>query len=457
MMLLLILACNAFPPWGSVRDPGADTQDTALAPSLTLGLDSEVRWESQESGVATGLAWGDLDQDGDADLVVSYGNDITRGPIAVYTNEDGVLEENASFTTTLLHFYGHLEVADLNGDGWLDVVASRLLGDQGFEEPGGVEVYISQEGTLPGLPTWQFEGLVYSFSPALGDWDLDGDLDLALATGEPYYNEPQPNLVFENDGSGDFGEDPAWTSPPDHSLDAVWVDVDNNGYLDLVFARIGEPHCAYLNGPEGLEALPGWHAEGDPTRHEGNTIDFGDVNQDGAVDLVISDNLQLGGAGTVSLYCGPTLERCWESEDAPQYQSAVAIEDVDGDGHADLVAGSWGPEGGLGAQVRIYTGQADGLWSATPQWLSESSSVIESLAFEDTDNSGSTEIIVEGEGLVLLPRGRIVEVEGGAAYRGYLSGPGPLRATVLLPTDRDLAVSNWDKDIGNQLYGRTAP
>ena len=83
--------------------------------------------------------------------------------------------------------------------------------------------------------------------------------------------------------------------------------------------------------------------------------------------------------------------------------------------------------------------------------------MIESLAFEDTDNSDSTEIIVEGEGLVLVPRGRIVEVAGGTAHRGYLSGPGPLRARVLLPTDRDLAVSNWDKDIGNQLYGRTAP
>ena len=456
MMLLLILACNAFPPWGGPRDLGEDTRDTALAPSVTLGLDSQVRWESRESGVATGLAWGDLDQDGDADLVVSYGNDITRGPIAVYTNQDGELEPSAAFTTTLMHYYGHLEVADLNGDGWLDVVASRLLGDKGFEQPGGVEVYISEQGTLPGLPTWQAEGF-YSFSPALGDWDLDGDLDLAVATGEPYYNAPQDNLVFENDGTGDFGDEPAWISPADHSLDAAWVDVDQNGYLDLVFARVGEPHCAYLNGPEGLSATPGWQAEGDPTRHEGNTIEFGDVNQDGAVDLVISDNLQLGGAGTVSLYCGPTLERCWESADAPQYQSAVTIEDVDGDGQLDLVAGSWGPEGGLGAPVRIYTGEDSGLWTPAPVWFSESSSVIEALAFEDTDNSDSSEVIIEGQGLVLLPRGRIVDVEEGTAHRGYLTGTGALRATVLLPTDRDLAVSNWDKDIGNQLYGRTAP
>lgn len=456
MMLLFILACNAFPRWADARDPDADTQDSALASFATLGLDSQAHWESDESGVATGLAWGDMDMDGDADLVVSYGNDITRGPIAVYSNVDGQLEQSASFTTSLMHFYGHLEVADLNGDGWLDVVASRLLGDQGFEQPGGVEVYISQEGTLPALPSWQAEGF-YSFSPALGDWDLDGDLDLAVATGEPYYNAPAANLVYDNDGHGDFGVAPAWTSPPDHSLDAAWVDIDQDGDLDLVFARIGEPHCAYLNSPEGLADTPSWQAEGDPSRHEGNTLDFGDVNQDGAVDLVISDNLQLGGAGTVSLYCGPTLERCWESGDAPQYQSAVRIEDVDGDGLVDLVAGSWGEEGGLGAPVRIYTGQTNGLWSDTPQWLSESSSVIESLAFEDSNNSDLSETLIEGEGLVLLPRGRIVYVEGGAAYRGYLTGPGPLRATVLLPTARDLAVSNWDKDIGNQLYGRTAP
>ncbi|MFT5584114.1 MAG: hypothetical protein ACI9VR_001699 [Cognaticolwellia sp.] len=456
MMLLFILACTAFPPWAEARDQDADTQDSALASFPSLGLDSQAHWESEESGVATGLAWGDMDLDGDPDLVVSYGNDITRGPIAVYTNQDGQLAESAAFTTTLMHFYGHLEVADLNGDGWLDVVASRLLGDQGFEQPGGVEVYISDQGTLPGLPTWQAEGF-YTFSPALGDWDLDGDLDLAVATGEPYYNPAQANLVYENDGEGDFGKTPAWSSPPDHSLDAAWVDLDQDGDLDLVFARIGEPHCAFLNGPDGLSSTPSWQAEGDPTRHEGNTLDFADVNQDGAMDLVISDNLQLGGAGTVSLYCGPTLNRCWESADSPQYQSAVRIEDVDGDGLVDLVAGSWGQEGGLGAPVRIYTGQADGLWSDVPQWFSESSSVIEALSFEDIDSSDSNYVFIEGEGLVTLPHGRIVNVEGGAAHRGYLSGTGTLRATVSLPADRDLAVSNWDKDIGNQLYGRTAP
>ena len=456
MMLLLILACNTLPRWGEARDPVADTQDSVLASSDILGLDSQASWESEETGVATGLAWGDMDRDGDPDLVVSYGNDISRGPIAIYTNEEGQLQTSAGFTTNLMHYYGHLEVADLNGDGWLDVVASRLLGDQGLEEPGGVEVYISNQGTLPGLPTWQAEGF-YSFSPALGDWDLDGDLDLAVATGEPYYNPPQANLVYENNGEGDFGEAPAWSSPPDLSLDAAWVDIDQDGDLDLVFARVGEPHCAFLNGPDGLESTPSWQAEGDPTRHEGNTLDFGDVNQDGAMDLVISDNLQLGGAGTVSLYCGPSLIRCWESADAPQYQSAVHIEDVDGDGLLDLVAGSWGDPSGLGAPVRIYTRQPTGLWSDEPQWFSESSSVIEALAFEDSDSLAATETLIAGEGLLLLPRGRITEVEGGAAHRGYLTGPGLLRAMVLLPTERDLAVSNWDKDIGNQLYVRTTP
>lgn len=456
MMLLLILACNGIPPWGNPRDPVQDSVDSGLASLPTLGLDSTPRWESQESGVATGLAWGDMDGDGDADLVVSYGNDITRGPIAVYDNVDGELELSASFTTTLMHFYGHIEVADLNGDGFLDVVASRFLGDQGFEQPGGVEVYISEQGTLPGLPTWQAEGF-YSFSPALGDWDLDGDLDLAVATGEPYYNAPQANLVYDNDGTGDFGTAPAWSSPPDHSLDAAWVDIDADGDLDLVFARVAEAHCAYLNGPGGLESAPAWTAEGDPTRFEGNTVDFADVNGDQAMDLVISDNLQLGGAGTVSLYCGPTLSRCWESEDAPQFQSAVVIEDVDGDGLLDLVAGSWGTESSLGAPVRIYPGQQEGSWSTAPQWFSESASVIEALAFEDTDDSHASEVALEGSGLVYIGPGRVLTVEGGAAHRGYLSSKDGASLTMRSPIDRDLAVSNWDTSIGNQRYGRTAP
>ncbi|MED5370732.1 MAG: VCBS repeat-containing protein [Myxococcota bacterium] len=456
-MLLLLLACNATPFQGWSRDPGSDSQDsdTAASSDTPLDLERSPRWESEESGVATGLAFADVDQDGDPDLLVSYGNDIQRGPIALYENVDGKLQERAAWTSSGLHYYGHISAADVNGDGFPDLVASRFIGDGGFSETGGVELFLNQGGTLSTQPDWSAGGF-HSFNNTLGDLDGDGDLDLAVAVGEPYHSTPASSLVFENDGSGDFGASQIWSSPPGQALDVGLADLDGDGWLDLVLANVGTPHAMYPGGPDGLSDTPSWLAAGEDTRFEGNTLDIGDIDGDGHLDLVISDNLQLGGAGTVSVYCGPDWARCWESQDDPLYQSAVRLEDVDGDDTLDLVAGAWGPEGSLGASVRIYLNQGEAL-EPEPSWISSPTSVIEALAFGDLDGSSSTVEVISGQGLQPIPRGRVVEASGACTHEGWASGPGEWSVSVLLPIRRDLAVSNWDKDIGNHLYGRSTP
>ena len=90
-MLWLLIACTAS---NSDKDSGLDsaqdTQDSGLVGFFPL--EEEPSWESFESGVATGLAWADIDQDGFAELIVSYGNDVQRGPLALYDNIGGILD-----------------------------------------------------------------------------------------------------------------------------------------------------------------------------------------------------------------------------------------------------------------------------------------------------------------------------------------------------------------------------
>ncbi len=188
---------------------------------------------------------------------------------------------------------------------------------------------------LPSRPTWESEERFYSFSVALGDIDLDGDLDLAVAVGEPYFYAPGPNLLYRNAG-GVFEEPPVWqASAARHSMDVAFFDADGDGWLDLAFANEAAAHTIYLNSGDGLPGTdPGWEADSGP--FEGNTLDFGDVDGDDHLDLVVSDsNYWLGGRGTVSLFCGPLFGRCWESEDPPGYQSAVALDLLVSDGTPD--------------------------------------------------------------------------------------------------------------------------
>lgn len=451
-MFLLLLACADDPK----LDDSAWVDDTAApddsaAPGPWTELTARPDWESELEGYGTGLVWADIDGDGDGDLVVAYGNDMRPGPLVVYLNRDGQLDAQPSWRSDSDHYHGHIAAGDLNGDGLADLAVSRFLGEGRFEDPGGVFIYINRGGELEGSPSWSSPEDFFTFSCALGDVDNDGDLDLAAAVGEAYYNAPDVSRVYLNDGAGDFGGAAAWTTEqPRHSFDVAWFDLDQNGWLDLAFANGGSPHSVYLNQGGQLESTPAWEASGAPETFEGNTLDWGDVNGDGWLDLAVSDNSQLGGTGTVSLFCGPTLERCWESADPAAYQSAVSIEDVDGDGAPELVAGAWWGE------VRLYPN--DGGLAPEPAWTSSTTTVIEAFGWQDSDGSHDQVVTLEGEGLVQVPgRGRVLSVQGGVAGDGWISGPGTVRAEVLAPAPRDLAVSNWDRDIGDQLFLRRAP
>jgi hypothetical protein len=440
------------------EETGPDTSSSI--PETLSSLGADPIWESQDQGVATGLGFADFDGDGDADLVVAYGNDIRAGPVVIYENQDGVLDELPSWEGARNRFHGHLSTGDLDGDGWVDLAVSVFLGDGGWDDPGGVDIYLNRQGVLSAEPDWSASGF-YSFSSTLGDVDLDGDLDLAVAVGEAYSHAPDRSRLYINDGSGNLGTEPVWTTESDrHSFDAAFMDINRDGYLDLAFANHGSAHTLYLGGSDGLSESPDWEADG--SHFEGNTLDWGDVDGDGFLDLVISDNEQMKGDGRIRIYCGPELAQCWESEDVSAMQSAVSLEDLDGDGRLELVAGAWlgegSPSDGWGHFVRVYDQGEEGLGTQPAWWSTPGDIVVEAFAWADLDGSDFVEQVVEGEGLVALPqRGRVLEVQGGVAGDGYISGPGTVWARYLEPRSRDLAVSDWNLENGNLLFAQQSP
>lgn len=426
--------------------PESPTDSVVDLPSWP-SLSRSPAYESTEDVYGTGLAWLDIDRDGDADLLVAAGNDMRQDALFLYQNVDGVIEQTASWVSEERAYFGHISVADLNNDGWADVAVSRFLGVDRFDTPGRVEVFLNRGGALSDEPDW-VSPPVYTFSCALGDVDGDGDADLAVAVGEPYHAEPARSLLFANDGQADFGAAPIWqTEAPRHSLDVGWLDINRDGWLDLAFANIGSGHTVYLNEGGALAATPAWTAPGEDASFEGNSLDWGDVDGDGWLDLAISDNKQLGGVGSTSLYCGPDLERCWESADEPAFSSAVSLEDLDGDGDPEVVAGAWwGP-------LRVY--QNDAGLPPEPSFVSDTSSVIEAFGWEDIDGSDRRVETLVGDRLIEVPgRARVLSVVGGVATDGWISGPGAIRAEVLAPAPRDLAITNWDPNVGNYIFTR---
>jgi hypothetical protein len=148
-----------------------------------------------------GLALGDVDGDGDLDLVTanSSGNRVSvrlNGGDNSGSNT-GLFSQGSEIRVT----GGPQNVAlgDVDGDGDLDVVTANLLNNtasvrlNGGDDSGSNTGLFSQGSTLP-VGT-------RPFSIALGDVDGDGDLDLVTAntgTVSVRLNQPAPPLVTQN-------------------------------------------------------------------------------------------------------------------------------------------------------------------------------------------------------------------------------------------------------------------
>ncbi|MCS6966072.1 MAG: VCBS repeat-containing protein [Candidatus Kapabacteria bacterium] len=431
--------------------------------------DRNPQWESAPQGFyATGLALADMDGDVFPELVVSCGNDMARQPVCLYSNQAGQLQQLPSWCSADSGYHGHLAVADVDGDGWLDVAVTEYLGAGGFGSPGGVKLYRNHYGRLEPLPGWRARESFPSFRCAWGDVDGDGRPDLAVAGGEAYTRVPEPVRVYRNYG-GVLEQSASWQSLDSvYAYDLAWEDFNGDGWLDLAVACARGPSRVYYNRGGSLERRPGWMAA---EAEFANSLAVGDVDGDGWIDVAVSFNRQLGGSGRFVLFRNQTgkLERTplWRSSFSG-YGSGIALVDVDGDGALDLVTGAWWDT------VRIYR-NLGGTLPSEPHWRSRTRSVVEAFAFADVNGDGLREVLWSlyriGEGslfrLPVRPVERLLELRmGGASLppnrycsnlaTGWLSLPRNLGDTLVVravvSNRLDMAVSNWDPEQGNFLF-----
>ena len=274
------------------------------------------------------VAFGDVDGDGDLDLVCGnqgqqdrlYENDGMGGFIDVTA---GRMPADAALTP-------FVELADLDGDGDLDMLLSGPL--RLYDNNGAGQFVDVTAARLPAV--W----LHYGF--ALGDVDADGDLDLVAAG----------YLLLRNDGSGTFADDSAGNMPMVFGNGQVNVlgDVDGDGDLDLLgnnhgFSPFGAPlGTLFCNDGSGSFTVCGTFGV---CR---NAAALGDVDGDGDLDAIFCSvrndpfTFEVWGVKTLHLNDGAGT---FQHVPAPGFAfsegpSAVALGDLDGDGDLDAVTAS---------------------------------------------------------------------------------------------------------------------
>ncbi len=270
---------------------------------------------------------GDLDGDGDLDLVIFEGS-TSMATLWVFWNDGKGL---FPFSTKLLRGseIWSTVARDLDGDGLADLVLGggqcRILMNRGNKAFGGLRNY------GPGFPL---------------PFDLDGDGDLDLAThllGEGLIS------VFTNDGTGEFTDALLPASPTMGS----WVrsftsgDLNGDGLEDLIWVD-GFAVQVSLQGPAGGFDRP-FQIQ---TKSWASSLLEGDWNRDGKADLAM-------GGSDVSIFFGDGTGSIGPADHYAATGQGPVFGDFDGDGDPDLALLTESP-GQASKPVTVLLNQGDG-------------------------------------------------------------------------------------------------
>jgi len=469
------------PPHAPPSAPAAfDWKDVAAE----RGLDYENRsGEGHKATIleanGAGVALLDLQSDGDLDVVFAQGlgtlTAATTGPgadLEVFWN-DGTGHFERAPGPGLAGWWTGLATGDVDADGDTDLVAGGygdlvvlLQGPDGTLEPGPrllppAERLAMGEEREPGSPppSWVT-------SLALFDADLDGVLDLyvgryldldplappigALGEGElavpcrwkgyevfcgPAGMVPQSDRLLLGSGDGNFAPSAGLPqAPPGFTLALAPFDADGDGDSDLYVANDSSPNLLLINDGKGNFADHGYTA-GVALSHDGRAeagmgVAIGDIDRDGRLDLAVTNFSE----EPTALYLGAAFgfsDRTYRygmlRESRRLLSWGVHLEDFDGDGWLELFTanGHVYPQADLEHTGSSY-GQADTLWRLGPEPKARRVQALsdDSLLAAEVGTRGSAVGDVNGDGTPDLVLARI---DGPAAL-----GLGPANASTRL-------------------------
>jgi hypothetical protein len=355
-------------------------QFTAAARKALAGLVSHPVTPSFGAGESYDIALGDLDGDGDLDAVVANYNDEAE---TVWLNEGS---GNFSAHPTTPSFGAgasfRLALGDLDSDGDLDAVVAN------FSNQAETVWLNNGSGSFTAHPTTPSFGAQYSWGIALGDLDSDGDLDAVVANFSG-----QAETVWLNNGSGSFTAHPSTPSfGADNSYDVDLGDLDNDGDLDVVVSDdSNQPGKVWLNdGIGGFTAHPVTASFGLGNNYG---VSLGDLDGDGDLDALQARHSGSPEAvwvndGSGSFTAHPTAATFGAGN---SYNAALG--DLDGDGDLDAVVANI-----TGEAESVWLNNGSGAFTAHPAIPTFGAHYSTAIALGDLDGDRDMDAVVANAG-----------------------------------------------------------
>jgi len=281
--------------------------------------------------------FGDMDNDGDADLVVSsdmHSGELRDCDVFVFINPLPARPASTPWKFHIVtreqawHHINDMEVEDMDGDGKLDIIARSL-------EPNEIHIFFQDS-----LDTWTRKSipsnLEQSEGLAIGDLDKDNIPDISY-TGYVLKAPPNPR-------AGEYiriAVDAGYAGINQNTKETLG-DIDGDGRLDLLLApaekyRQGKPHdLAWYRNPGGDLTGPWEKHIVLPMTNNTHTVKLGLINDDDLLDIITGiawDDL------SVKVYYNlgeGAFSKPQTINDENGLYTGVVI-DFDGDGDVDII------------------------------------------------------------------------------------------------------------------------
>jgi hypothetical protein len=330
---------------------------SAGSPAFALRTGAANPLDGQDVGLASAPALGDVDGDGDLDLVSGEGDT----PAAFFYFENTGTVTGPAFVARTgaanpveqqVGYYTIPALADLDGDGDLDLVAGDGLGAFSYHENTIVKPALSASERMGAADPLHLQGVTFHSRPALGDLDRDGDLDLLAseAIGSVAFFENTGGAIAPAFARRSGAANPLEGEDVGSETTLALADLDADGDLDLVGGSASDGLSLFAN--TGSAVSPDFVlATGGANPFDGFDVGIhaapapADLDGDGDLDLVVGNAtgafLYLENTGSVT---SPAfIERTGVA--SPLFGIDVdpdarpALGDLDRDRDLDLLAG----------------------------------------------------------------------------------------------------------------------
>lgn len=319
----------------------------------------------------------DLDGDGFVDIVHGCSSASAPKFSILFSRGDGTFEDPVF--RTLAAAAPTVAAADFDGDGDIDLAFARW-------EPGaGNHVYIfpnNGNGGFPASTTITVGARPRDIGAA--DLDLDGDIDLVTV------NELGTLTILRNAGNGTFTATTTGLSNPNQPSYLALGDLDGDGRADLTYTEVFSSSVHVLFNSAG--SFPGPVTLLPVTGATGYQHTIGDVDDDGDNDVVHARSFEQGIPGAFEIF-----ENLGGGSFAPGrrvpttlewFSNCIDLGDIDADGVTDIVASGALFEMG---SIAVMRGLGGGNFATGVSYYS--GRVAQYVSVVDVDGNGQDDIV----------------------------------------------------------------